>query len=80
MAKRGRKKTTDAPRDTRKAYNYRRIESDGEVFHFDGKSRTSNPKELIVYRFHGNITMMEKALQDFALDNGYETVTIAFPY
>lgn len=78
VMKRGRKKTTDAPADTRKVFKNERIESDGNVFHFDGKTITKNPKIIKVYKFHGDIMMMEKAFQDFCLSNGYDSVIITF--
>lgn len=59
--------------DLRVTFDNQEIEIDGTVVRFDGKY---NPitDTLKVYRFYGDITLREQALQDFAISRVYGTV------
>lgn len=59
-------------KDIRKVYNKQAIEVNGTNVHFDGKGNPET-KTLKVYRYFGDINLMEEAMQNFCIDNGYET-------
>ena len=62
-------------KDNRITYNDQAVEVNGNTIRFDGKGDPET-KTLKVYRYRGDITMRDEAMQNFALDNGYETVII----
>ena len=62
-------------KDTRKVYNKQAIEVNGTNVFFDGKG-TPETKTLKVYRYFGDINLMEEAMQNFCIANGYETCNV----
>ena len=63
--------------DNRKNYSHKQIECEGNFVRFDGKGDPKT-KTLKVYRYYGDVTIMEQALQEFAITNGYEKVILTF--
>ena len=64
-------------KDNRIVYTYKAIEVNGIKQYFDGKGNPGT-KELKVYRYYGDINQSGEALQNFAIDNGYDTVITNF--
>lgn len=62
-------------KDNRKTYNNQKVEANGNVARFDGKYDPAT-KTLKVYRYYGDITILEEAMQNFAIDNGIQTVVV----
>jgi hypothetical protein len=62
-------------KDNRKVYDNQEILVNGNVVRFDGKG-DPDKKVLKVYKYYGDITLQNEALQDFAFSNGYETVQV----
>lgn len=62
-------------KDNRKVFKKQKIEVQGEVVYFDGKGNHET-NVLKVYRFYGNITLLEEAFQNFSVVNGYEKVVL----
>jgi len=60
-------------KDTRVVYTQKEIKCNGNVVSFDGKG-DKDAKQLKVYRYYGDITIREEALQGFAIENGYDTL------
>ena len=57
-------------KDNRTAFNGQRIECNGNVVSFDGKWNPTT-RTLKVYRYYGDITIMEQAIAEFCIDRGY---------
>lgn len=60
-------------KDNRKVFKKQKIEVNGELVSFDGKADPKT-KVLKVYRYFGNINLMEEAFQNFSIVNGYQKV------
>lgn len=63
-------------KDLRKVYTKEPIKLEGNTVHFDGKYDPAT-KTLKVYRYYGDITLKEQALQDFCIDNKIDKAIIS---
>lgn len=57
------------------SYNNQIMEANGNVLVFDGEGNKEK-KQLEIYRVYGSVEELDEAIQNFALDNGYETVIL----
>lgn len=62
-------------KDLRKVYTNQPIQLEGNTVHFDGKYNPET-KTLKVYRYYGDITLREQALQDFCIVNNFDKVIL----
>lgn len=60
-------------KDTRIAYANKKIYLQGNVVSFVGKGDPKT-KVLKIYRMFGDVTLFGEAVQQFAIDHGYEKV------
>ena len=65
--------TEKKQKDIRKVFRKEKIDVAGEVVSFDGKGDPKS-KVLKVYRYFGNINLLEEAFQNFSIINGYKKV------
>lgn len=64
-------------KDLRIVYNYKAIQINGTNVFFDGKGNQEE-KSLKIYRRYGDINLMDEAIQNFCIDNNYNTVIILY--
>jgi hypothetical protein len=57
------------------SYNNQIMEANGNVLVFDGEGNKQK-KQLKIYRVYGSVEELDEAIQNFALDNGYESVIL----
>jgi hypothetical protein len=62
-------------KDTRVTYRHEPIEVNGTFVHFNGKGNPDT-KELRIYEMYGDVKLFSEAVQNFCIDNKYETCTI----
>lgn len=64
-----------ATKDTRKVYNNQQIEVNGTNIKFDGKG-AADKSVLKIYRLYGDVGLFQEAIQNFCIDNGYQTAVV----
>jgi len=63
------------PKDNRLVYEDQPVAIEDNVIRFDGKGNPDT-KTLKIYRYRGDITLRDEAIQQFCLENGYEKAVL----
>ena len=64
---------TEIKKDKRKTLKNVRVEANGNCAFIDGKY-DPDTNTLKVYRYHGDITIRDEAIQNYAIDNKIDKV------